>query len=152
MKRKFKGFTLVECLVALAILGIASMVMAQIYAGVSRNNKTNHLVNSSLSSQMKVVEEAAKADSVEIKFNNGASYTSKTPPHNGLPSSNYVKVVKLDPETNLPITAGAGVYSYPVDIYVLQSRNRQGNVIGADGDAGYTEKDYNLRYKYFLGH
>lgn len=151
MKRKFKGFTLVECIVAIAILGVASLVMAQIYAAVSRNNKMNHLVNTSLSNQMKVVEEASGADSVEIKFNNGASYTIKTPPHSGLPSSNYVKVVKLDPTTNAPAVSGAGVYSYPVDIYVLQSRDRKDQVLSATGDAGYTEQDYNLRYKYFLG-
>ena len=32
MKKSFRGFTLIECLIALAILGIASLVMAQIYA------------------------------------------------------------------------------------------------------------------------
>ncbi|MGN0587459.1 MAG: type II secretion system protein J, partial [Oscillospiraceae bacterium] len=34
-KKSVKGFTLVECLVALAILGIASLIMVQIYANVS---------------------------------------------------------------------------------------------------------------------
>ena len=33
---KIKGFTLAECLIALAILGIGSLVMAQIYADVSK--------------------------------------------------------------------------------------------------------------------
>ena len=30
MKKKIKGFTLIECIVAMAIIGIASVMMAQI--------------------------------------------------------------------------------------------------------------------------
>lgn len=155
MKRKFKGFTLVECIVAIAILGVASLVMAQIYASVSVNNKMNHLVNTSLSNQMKYVEEAAGAESVELKFNNGGAYPSgskTTPPHklgSGTISTydNYVTVTKLDP-SGAPTT---DQYSYPVNIYVLKSRDRSNTALSSTGDAGYTEQDYNLRYKYFLG-
>lgn len=56
-KKKTKGFTLIECIVALAILGIAAMVMAQIYASVSKINEQNHRINESLS---QTVAEAEK--------------------------------------------------------------------------------------------
>ena len=91
---KIKGFTLVECLIALAILGIGSLVMAQIYADVSKRNLSNHNVNTSLSYQMKVVEEATGADAISMYFggldgsgqpkpdpNSADSNTDKKPPH-----------------------------------------------------------------------
>jgi len=55
--KTLKGFTLVECVVAMAILGIASLVMAQIYGTVARINRENHIINESLS---QTVEKAEK--------------------------------------------------------------------------------------------
>lgn len=149
MKNKFRGFTLIECIVALTILAIASITMAQIYARVSVRNKMNNLVNTSLSNQMAYVEKAIGGDAVEIAYAGSTSTT--TPPHKGSPSPLYMQVAKIDPVTG-NVATDKGVYSYPVDIYVLYSRDRQGNQLNVSGDAGYTEKDYNLRYKYLLGH
>lgn len=56
--KKVKGFTLVECLVSLALLGIASLIMAQIYANVSRINRENNYYNQSLANQVKYSEKA----------------------------------------------------------------------------------------------
>ena len=158
MKKRFKGFTLIECLVALGILGIASLTMAQIYAAVSQRNKMNHLVNTSLSNQMAYVEKYTNSEAIEIKYNNGTAVSNaeKTkPPHNrsGVTSyNNYVKVARTEGTNTY-------VYSYPVNIYVLRSRDRDNNAIDKtrtqvnSGDvgstAGYGESDYNLRYKYF---
>ena len=45
MKKHIKGFTLIECLIALAILGIASLTMAQIYASVAQRNRNNQIID-----------------------------------------------------------------------------------------------------------
>ena len=156
MNKKFKGFTLIECLVALAILGVASLTMAQIYAAVAQRNKTNHLVNTSLAYQVQYVEKYADAntDVVTIEFNNGTADPANTPaPHKTSHGSNnnYVTIVKCDPTTLQPDMTGKETYSYPVDVYVMRSRDRFDTPLDSSGDAGYTEADYNLRYRYIQG-
>ena len=167
MKKRFKGFTLIECLVALGILGIASLTMAQIYATVAMRNRMNHLVNTSLSNQMAYVERYTNSEAVPIYFGTGktdkadkvgssASATGQ-PPHvlTSTGAFNYV-ITKFDPSAAPgaanPLDAKQK-YSYPADIYVLHSRDR-GDVKLNDGesDMGYTEENYNLRYKYVIGH
>lgn len=163
MKKRFKGFTLIECIVALAILGIASLTMAQIYANVSRRNKMNHLVNTSLSNQMAYVEKYTNTQAVPIYYGNTTnkpdshSLNVKTggvkgdgaPPHKvsgSLTQKNVLKITKYKDATNLTKEE----YSFPTDIYVLKSRDRDDGQLTSD--AGYTEDDYNLRYKYIIGH
>lgn len=155
--RKVKGFTLIECIVALAILGIASLTMAQIYASVSLRNRDNHLVNTSLSNQMKYVEQAQGAEAVKFEFNDGNddgekddTSTTKYPPHENN---------SITDGRNITITSGYkpdgtnnAVYSYGVDIVVLQSRDRNDKGSGDSAYVGETEDNYNLRYKYLLGH
>lgn len=185
MKKLFKGFTLIECLVALAILGIASLVMAQIYAGVSRTNQKNNSVNYSLAYQMKMVEEATGSDAIPIYYGNtdikapvqdvhsvNAKTGVKDGKHPALASAsanyNYIEITKCDTSGNYLTEKNR--YSYPVDIYVLLSRDTKdrpskklnvvkdanGKVTSATwGDSGYDgmpEKDIALRYKYILGH
>lgn len=168
--KKIKGFTLVECLVALAILGIGSLVMAQIYADVSKRNLSNHNVNTSLSYQMKVVEEATGADSIPMYFggtdasgqpksdpNSADSNVDKKPPHKqGIASTDLSK-----PSVKIVGSYGSHTYSYPVDIYVLLSRDAndqpskvKSGTTWSDNPSydGYDEKDYALRYKYIVGH
>lgn len=55
-KKKLKGFTLIECIVALAIIGIASLLMAQIYSSIALINRNNAKLNQTLSDQMKQAE------------------------------------------------------------------------------------------------
>lgn len=50
--RKFKGFTLIECLVAMAILGVASMLLVQAYTQLMRVTVMNDTINYSISQQM----------------------------------------------------------------------------------------------------
>ena len=140
MKKRFRGFTLIECIVAMAILGIASLIIAQMYAAVSTRNKMNHLVNSSLSNQMAYVEKYTDSEAVSITYS--GTITTK-PPHISNPSNN-TNVVKIERTDN------GDLYSFPVDVYVLKSRDRHDNQLG--NDSGYSEEDYNLRYKYVLGH
>lgn len=172
MKKTFKGFTLVECLVAMAILAIASTLMAEIYAAVSQRNTFNHFMNTSLSNQMAYVEQYIDAKTVPIYYGNTAdtpdpqaatSSTTKLPPHKKSTTTNYnyVKVTKLGKDASgKDAPVADSTYSFPVDVYVMYSRDTS-NVGGNNKDENdhtasysqrFSEKDNNLRYKYLLGH
>ena len=192
MKKTFKGFTLVECLIAMAILAIAGTLMAEIYAAVTTRNNYNHFMNSSLANQMAYIEKYTNAEAVPIYFGgldgpagskkpkkddklNGASATREAP-HTYIAANNnkgttaYAQVQKLDSSGNVVST---DKYSFPVDIYVMYSRDTQndasGKAKGKTGEAGEYEREdngfynaaklkfsaednSNLRYKYILGH
>ncbi len=171
MKKSFRGFTLIECLIALAILGIASLVMAQIYAEVGRTNLNNHNVNTSLSYQMKVVEKATGTDSIPIYYgstsatpvadNHSASKSGDCNPPSKVTDvstqKNYIEIKKYDSAGNLT----GEMYSYPVDIYVLLSRDKadepskklvSGTWVDNPAYNGSDEKNISLRYKYIVGH
>lgn len=187
MKKQFKGFTLVECLVALAVLGIASLTMAQIYASVAQRNRNNHIVNTSISNQMAYVERYTNSQAVPIYYgsttevaDNEAKKTSTTkyPPHRKTMSTNYnyVKLTKVkstaDPLSDTFNTStdriADSTYSFPVDVYVLMSRdnndvssnNKKPDGTTSSFNAQYKnyftssgkDKDINLRYKYITGH
>lgn len=156
-KTKFKGFTLIECLVALAILGIATMTMAQIYANVARINQTNHLVNTSLSYQMKYVEEKTASEAVPMLYGNStAKDPQKTPPHkNAVDEKAENKTSNVTANGNFfKITSSldSSIYSCGVDIYVLMSRDADDNDSSDAGYRGKNENAYNLRYRYIVGH
>lgn len=163
MKKFFKGFTLIECLIALAILGIGTLVMAQIYANVSRINLNNHTINTSLAYQMKLVEEQTASDRVEIYYNNttNADSHSVSKSGDGAPpdrvtggvtlQKNYIQLTKKINSTTL----GTQTYSFPVDIYVLLSRKPDSSTPDDNDSVAMSaseDKDNNLRYRYLTGH
>lgn len=143
MKKTFKGFTLIECLIALAILGIASLTMAQIYAGVARRNIKNHSTNTSISNQMKFVESYSNSstDAVIVK---GDDVDASTGNSSG---SQYMKIFEIkqpvDPSGVFEVD-NTKTYSYSVDVYALHTRDRS--------DTATTDGDVDLRYRYVQGH
>ncbi len=180
MKKTFKGFTLVECLVAMAILAIASTLMASIYANVNRRNNFNHFNNTSLANQMAYIEKYENAQTVKIEYDEPATPTTTPPSGTNSGTSAYVKI------TNSTTSES---YSYPVDIYIMYSRDSAGQsstnddgtannnysayasgistsdtikIINDDGSQSFTtvtrdgaignDNLHNLRYKYVLGH
>lgn len=152
MKKHIKGFTLIECLVALAVLGVASLTMAQIYASVARRNMNNHIVNTSLSNQMAYVEKYTNSEAVTVYYGDATPKKDNNmpkPPHEvdeaDTPTNyNFVKITKLDSSGN-PVSGE--VYSFPADLYVLYSRDRSDSQFDST-----KEKDINLRYRYLEGH
>ena len=170
MKKFLKGFTLVECIVAAAILAIASLTMAQIYANVAQRNKENHFMNSSLSNQMAYIEKYTNSGRISVYFGNNASQKDSAlnaaatlyPPHkqgitDNLGTSAYVQIESSYAHSTDPYGSGTGTakgaYSYAADIHVMYSRDTKDK--GSD-DADYSpifsEENDNLRYKYILGH
>ncbi|MCD7729957.1 MAG: prepilin-type N-terminal cleavage/methylation domain-containing protein [Oscillospiraceae bacterium] len=155
MKSKFKGFTLVECLVALAILGIGALVMAEIYANVNRINLDNHLVNTSLSQQMKYVEKYTDSETVKIVY--GTTESGKKPAHklSGTSNNNYI-TIKSNYQSSSYSSAitfnDTDTYSYAVNIYVLLSRDSDDLDSDDAGYSGESEDKYNLRYRYMQGY
>lgn len=143
MKRKFKGFTLIECLVALAILGIASLTMAQIYANVSRRNLKNHQNNTSISNQEQFIERELKDNgAVEITYSQPISPTNPTPPSGDNEAT----------KSYMEIKDGSNTFSYPIDVYILRSRDGSDKDSGETGYNGPDETKTNLKYRYFLSH
>lgn len=150
--KKIKGFTLIECLIALAILGIASLTMAEIYANISKINMNNHLVNTSLSYQMQIAEEKTESEAIKIPSNEPT--TPETMPPHKRTNVSFLRLERTD--TN-------DVYSYPVDCYILVSRDADNNpskIYNSATDTwsdnpnytGSKEKDISLRYKFITGY
>lgn len=141
MKKSVKGFTLIECLIALAILGVASLTMAQIYAGVAKKNMRNHLTNTSISNQIKYVEQYSNSttDAVIVKGDDVA-------PGDSMGSSQYMKIFEIkNVDSNGVIELDNDkTYGYSVDVYSLNTRDASDNVT--------TNGAVDLRYRYLVGH
>ena len=154
--KKIKGFTLIECLVALAILGVASLIMAQIYGNVARINRFNHDVNNSLAYQMKYVEDRAADNTHKIKVEavSADSADADKPPHM-VNSKTITKMSIFNKKTKVE-------YSYAVDYYVLMSMDQDGDTSEKynsttkkwedNPDYNGTRDNHYLNYKYVVGH
>ena len=87
MKKKLKGMTLVELVVAIAILGLGSTMLVTAFAQVSLVNRENHQFNERMSNQIKMAENQAKSGAgvtatqqkVTIKVVGGANFNSSSP-------------------------------------------------------------------------
>lgn len=189
MKKTFKGFTLVECLVAMAILAIGCMLLGEIEMAVAKKNNANNFLNTSLANQMQYIENYTNSATLAIYYGNSdtsephkdPNLSSNKPPHAASVTANhnYVTVTKYKSDGTTLDTASQ--YSFPVDIYVMYSRDtnneaRTSVTINADGkrtsetantsygdvskniDDSFETKDgsnitgVSLRYKYILGH
>lgn len=63
MKNKLKGMTLVELVVAIAILGLGSTMLVTSFAAVSMVNRETHQFNERMCQQIKISENAEENDS-----------------------------------------------------------------------------------------
>lgn len=64
MKNKFKGMTLVEVVVAIAILGLGSTMLVTAFAAVSMANRETHQFNERMCQQVKIAENASDDTSI----------------------------------------------------------------------------------------
>ncbi|MDE6709507.1 MAG: prepilin-type N-terminal cleavage/methylation domain-containing protein [Oscillospiraceae bacterium] len=151
MKKSFKGFTLVECLIAMAILAVAGTLMAEIYATVASRNNANHFLNTSLANQMQYIENYTNSATLVIYYGDSdttephadPNLSSNVPPHMASVSDNhnYVTVTKRNSDGTWDTTAQ---YSFPVDIYVMYSRDTKNEArtsVTVDADGKRSEAD-----------
>lgn len=168
--KKTRGFTLIECIVSLAILGIASLVMAQIYATVCNINRANHQNNSSIANQMKYVEEKTDSETVTMYPNkDGSKYDVSGATAEGLePPIDDDDVYKVILKRDGIGGSSTGVcYCIPVDYHVLQARDMNDNAKYKDGSlnsdyndifkpvdtsVGEDNQEMYLNYKYFTAY
>lgn len=128
-----KGFTLIECIVSMAILAIGTLIMAQIYGSICKINEVNHRTNESLSSTV------LKAETKDCVGSTGNTY------YKALSSGDNVNITfTKDSSTG---TSYHCVYTMPTTIYVLYSEDTDsyGNQTYQDPD----DDPLGLRYKYF---
>lgn len=64
MNNKFKGMTLVEVIVAIAILGLGSTMLVTAFAAVSMVNRETHQFNERMCQQVKIAENASDDTSI----------------------------------------------------------------------------------------
>lgn len=83
--KKLKGMTLIEIVVAIAILGLGSTMLVSAFAVVSMTNRETHQFNERMCQQVKFAENASEdsslasvANNIKIKVEGGASFTSGT--------------------------------------------------------------------------
>ncbi|MDR0986707.1 MAG: type II secretion system GspH family protein [Ruminococcus sp.] len=162
--RRLRAFTLTECLVALAILGIATLTMATVYSAVARMSRDNEFMNISLSEQMKYVE-------ARTKYDNDATNTTAVVIE-GTPASDEKTTHVVDDKTyrvfitggprqdngtlgNSTYTYSNYEYEYGVNMYILYSRDVKDT--SSQATTGYVwDEMYNddsngkLRFKYLL--
>jgi prepilin-type N-terminal cleavage/methylation domain-containing protein len=155
--RKLSGFTLVECLVALMVLGIAALTLAQVYAAVAKGTRDNEYMNISLAEQMKYVEKRDNSAAVSIE----PTVSGETSSHELDDDSYHVIInggpVKLNADGSIAGIA-TNKYLYGVNMYILYSRDIHDEASTTNNDDGTTEvnDDYaydtessgKLRYKY----
>jgi prepilin-type N-terminal cleavage/methylation domain-containing protein len=168
--RKLKGFTLVECIVAMTIFAIASLTMAQVYVSVATIQRENEYMQYSLANQMKYVENQTNSEAVAINYDD--TFAAGTPDGNMvLPSDNnavYVTLYKVDLGTDKKFDGLSPIddkinyttaQSYEVGINMFILKSREGSSTDAQADATYDdatstrvytdEQNTNVRYKYF---
>jgi prepilin-type N-terminal cleavage/methylation domain-containing protein len=175
--RKLKGFTLVECIVAMTVFAIAALTMAQVYVSIATVQRENEYMQYSLANQMKYAENETNTEAVPIKYTD----TFPTGAADGgtvLPSANnanYVTLYKVDLGADgrfdglTPVddkvtygnsSSASQTYEVGIDMFILKSRTgtSQDPTAGGDIDATYDddtrvntdEQNYNVRYKYFI--
>lgn len=140
MKRRFKnsckGFTLIEVIVAMVILGIASLLLVGMYASVCARIRSNNDFNDRMSEQQKYVETRA-AGTASGLFD--VHYDSSIPSG----STKYTFTIKCVTD-NANSSFVNKEFTARCVVYTLKNID-DGVVVATDDD------DVQVDYKYFVG-
>jgi prepilin-type N-terminal cleavage/methylation domain-containing protein len=146
-KNKVKGFTLIECIVAIALIGIASLMMAQVYSSVALLNKENLRINNSLERQMQYAEleltKATTADSGTVKVTELNSYTGKN-------SGGDTVTKKIEPvefKLSSSLTQGKNSSKFKVGVKTTVKADIDLYVIGISVDSDTVTENQNNQNK-----
>lgn len=138
MKRSFKAFTLIECLVALAVLGIASLLLVQAYTQLMKMTNLNNAVYTSIADQMADVEKSSTGNAKELS--------------NPINKKEYDdnqgrKLVIERVEKSVNPTTGAVTYSTPTDATKQRTYVTNVSVYASNAYVQHTMQPENEREK-----
>ncbi|MGN0642011.1 MAG: type II secretion system protein J [Huintestinicola sp.] len=149
-----KGFTLVEVIVAMAILGIMSLLMVGMYGSVCKHIKNNNDFNDRMSEQQKFVEQTHKgidtsvggtalyeviADSTLIAGSNDETY------NNAQDGGSVMLEIKCVKNSRNTAWEGTKTFKTRCAMYVIKNLEDGEPVPGSDTD------DMQVDFKYFVG-
>ncbi len=145
MKRTVKGFTLIECIIAMAIMGIASLLMVQVYGTVALMNRDNQKMNASLEVQMEYAEQQLADGGGDVKV---GRYSNYTPDTSDSTENGGTKSGTLTDGIDFTLTGGnitkfdKTKKTSEIDLYVIGTDN------GSSEDETYDSNT--VRYKFIL--
>ena len=130
MKLNYKGFTLVELLAVIAIMGMLAVIMVPTISGVIEENKTNNSAN--LKNSIKSSARAYISDNrYEIKFDNNSC------------NNNTRNIISID---NTSISDSKITVKLLVDKGYLKSNS--GNIINPETNNPINKGESNIEVKY----
>ena len=140
-KRKVKGFTLIECLVALGILGVASLLLCQAYVQLMNITNGNNTITASIGQQMASAE-AGSDDSTNVKKFRTCD------PDPAIPPNYVVELTDVAGDSTITTKAYRGSSlerSTKVDVYAAYAKGVQHNNLDEDS----SKQAADVRYVYF---
>ena len=135
MKRKLRGFTLIECIIAMFILAISSLLLVQAYTQLVSVTRENYTRYNSIGRQMADAENPSTADVKAKKIQEAKTLTFN---------------VKYPDSTTVKRTI-----SEEVSVYVVSPFDMQGNQLptgagqGSGSTADNAQGGTDSRYLYF---
>lgn len=141
MRKKLKGFSLIECIIAMFILAISSLLLVQAYTQLVTVTRENYTRYNSIGRQMADAENftygEAKSDDVQAKkIEEAKTLTFKTK----YPNS----------DTTVVRTINQTVYVYVVSPYSMEGQQLPtGAGQGSGGTADSAQGGTDSRYMYF---
>ena len=146
--KKVKGFTLIECLIAMFILGIASLLLCQGYTQLMKITSRTARVNASLAHQTQLAESGKAPDDTNVKRLGGDTYKNKY----------ELKIKYVDTTTysnsNRKYIPSSGKYDCKVSVFAVSGKYRSngsmatysyGNTYASSDNKDGSE----MRYAYF---
>lgn len=136
-KKTFRGFTLIECIVAMAILAISSLLLVQAYTQLMKVTNMNNTISMSIADQMADAEANGDAKS---KLISGTAISSNT--FNSSEGRKFT-IQKLDASGNVVTT-----YATNVDVYCVRPYKNHTQYAQSVSESDYAN-GADIRYIYF---
>lgn len=153
--KKLKGFTLIECIIAMALIGMTSLLMVQVYGTVAMMNKDNNMMNNSIDRQMQYAEKqltevaASGSDDGVVKIVHLSSHDTSAAGNVG-----EIKIVmdgdlsKNPNYSKFDIAKTTDPYEAEIDLYVigLETTSAAADEYNTTGVESYDNN--HIRYKF----
>lgn len=145
MKRKLKGFTLIECIIAMFVLAVSSLLLVQAYTQLVTVTRQNYTMYNSIGRQMADAENPTSAEGKDKAYMSKKMEDSET-------LTFKVKYPTNDPkvDTDYQREINEEVYVYVVSPFDMQGNQlATGKGQGDGGAADSADNGTDSRYLYF---